>query len=233
MFRPFLLSALLFAAPQVSAMDMSLGVNVGGLIDLPDKVSKDHTKFGFGPSFGLSYSVRVASVARLKASLQTALQTGNDRVSWEYQVDGETVRVFDDDHFSMLVGVGLLAGVDVMVPGDLPITPYLGGQVGGVWVGTYHSFGGATQPLLDPTQNDLEDSGNVDPYTEQLALMTELHLGVEKRFGETISLSFETGYSMAFLPTKALKKTDESLNAQREAFGWNAIRLGLGLSFHL
>ena len=71
----------------------------------------------------------------------------------------------------MAVGLGLTAGFDVVVPGDLPVSPYVG-AVCGAWIANYHSLGGDTQVLLDPSQNDLDDPGNVDPYTTQVTWLT-------------------------------------------------------------
>ena len=109
------------------------------------------------------------------------------------------------------------------------MTPYLGGDVGGLWTGTYHSFGGDTQHLLDPDQNDLDNTNNVDPYTAQVAWLTEFHVGIEKTLGDRIYINFESGYQMAYLGEKSLKKAPTSYDARREAFGWNAVSFGLGL----
>ena len=225
-----LVSVFIFSLAQSGqAADMSLGVQLGGVADLPDAVSKEHTKFGLGPSFGVVYRVHLASYARVRAGVQAHLATGNDRVTWDAEVEGENIRLYDQDHFSMVAGVAFTGGFDVLVPKELPITPYFGGDLGGLWMGTYHSFGGDTQVLLDPSQNDLDDPNNVDPYTSQIAWLTEFHIGLEKTFGERVFMNLEAGYQMAYMGEKALKKTPEEYNARREAYGWNAVRFGLGL----
>jgi hypothetical protein len=219
---------LLSLVQSGQAADMSMGVQLGGVADLADAVSKEHTQFGVGPSFGLMYRIKLANYARLRAGVHSHLATGNDRVTWEVEVEGENVRLYDQDHFSMAVGVAFTAGFDVMIPKDLPITPYFGVDVGGMWMGTYHSFSGDTQVLLDPSQNDLDDPKNVDPYTSQLAWLTEFHLGLEKTFGERVFMNFEVGYQMAYMSEQPLKKAPEVYDARREAYGWNAVRFALG-----
>ena len=229
-----LLGVLLGLAPSaVLASDASIGVDAGVAIDCADRVSGDYAGFKPGPTLGIGFRYQLTSLTRARATLRGAFEQGTDRITWNRTIDGEEVRFYDDDHFTMLVGVGLTAGLDVMVPGDLPVTPYLGGSVGGVWVGTYHSLGGDTQILLDPTQNDLDSESNIDPYTSQMAFISELRLGVQREFGDTVALWFETGYSVAFLGARPLKKTPVELDARREPYGWNSIRLGLGVSFSL
>ena len=230
--RQWVLGLVLLGAVQSShAADMSFGVQLGGAIDLPDQTSGDHTQFGFGPALALTYRLHFADYARARFGVQSHLATGSDRVTWQVEVDGESVRLSDDEHFAMVVGVGVTAGFDVMVPKDMAVTPYFGGDVGVSWFGTYHSLGDDTQVLLDPEQNELDNPNNVDPYTSQLAWVTEVHVGLEKGFGDRVLLHFETGYQMAFLDTQPLKKVAEGYDAQREAYGWNAVRLGLGVGF--
>jgi hypothetical protein len=225
----FVLLAL-SASTSSSAVDKSLAVQLGGVLDLPDAVSSDHTRFGVGPSVAVMVRAQLTPFSRLRFGVQGHLATGSDKVTWEVEIDGSPVRMYDQDHFSLFAGVAGTVGLDVMVPGELAITPYFGGDVGALWVGTYHSFSGDTQPLLDPIQNNLENSGNVDPFTTQAVWLTEFHAGVEKTFGDRISAQLEAGYQMAYLGRAALKKTPEALDARREAYGWNALRLGLGFA---
>lgn len=230
--RQWVLSLVLLGAVQSShATDMSIGVQLGGVLDFTDRASAEHTQFGFGPALALTYRLRFSEYARARFGVQSHLATGSDRVSWEVEVDGEPVRLHDDEHFAMVVGLGVTAGFDVMVPKDMVVTPYFGGDVGVSWFGTYHSLGGNTQVLLDPGQNELDNPNNVDPYTSQFAWVTEFHVGLEKGFGDRVLVHLETGYQMAFLDAQPLKKASEGYDAQREAYGWNALRLGLGVGF--
>ena len=208
-----------------------MGVQVGGVYDFADQASGEHTNFGFGPTLALTYRLHFAEFARARFGLQSHLATGSDRVTWQVEVDGEPMRLHSDEHFAMVVGAGVTAGFDVMVPKEMAITPYFGGDVGVSWFGTYHSLGGETQVLLDPEQNDLDNPNNVDPYTSQFAWVTEFHFGLEKDFGDRVLVHFETGYQMAFLDSQPLKKASEGYDARREAYGWNALRLGLGVAF--
>ena len=55
-----------FVAHGAQAADMSLSVNLGGVMDLPDKVSAEHTKFNVGPALGVTYRLHFTQAARLR-----------------------------------------------------------------------------------------------------------------------------------------------------------------------
>jgi len=68
-----------FVAHGAQAADMSLSVNLGGVMDLPDKVSAEHTKFNVGPALGVTYRLNFTQAARLRVGLHSYLATGLDR----------------------------------------------------------------------------------------------------------------------------------------------------------
>ena len=80
-----------FVSQGAQAADMSLALNLGGVMDLPDKVSAEHTRFNVGPAMGLTYRLQFTQAARLRVGLQSYLATGSDRVSWEQEIDGESL----------------------------------------------------------------------------------------------------------------------------------------------
>lgn len=131
----------------------------------------------------------------------------------------------------MLAAAGLTAGPELVLAPDATIRPTLGAELGGAWVATYHSFDDSTAFLMDPQLNDLQNSGNVDPYTTQLALLTDVHVGVTT--GDQVGLWSEVGYANAFVRDAPLKKTLTEYDARRSAFGWNSLRLALGVRFSL
>jgi len=227
-----LLAPLALTGPAVAA-DMSFGVGLAASTDLPDKVSGDYAKFGVGPGLHLPFRVDLAPFARLRVSARIDSGFGSNRVTWRQYVDGEEVRFYDDDHWSMLLAGALTAGGEFMPPVELPVMPYLGVGFGAAWVGTYHSFGGATQHLLDEDANDLDSSSNIDPYTTQFTFISDIDLGAELDLSEALALWFELGYSIAFVSEKELKKTPAVYDALRSPYGWNAARLGVGVSFAL
>lgn len=223
--------------------DISIGVGAGVAFDLPDRASTlqagdpvrtVRTGFGPGPLLRIPFRWQVAPLARVRVDADLSLATGQDVVTWTQQIDGEPVDFFDADHFTMALSAGLSVGADLFVPvGDALIAPYLGADLGGGWMGVYHSFGGRTQVLLDPEQNDLENPNNVDPYTSQAVFLSELHAGAEVAAGTGLAVWLEAGYSVAFVPARDLKKTPTGLNARREPFGYNAVRIAVGLNFSL
>lgn len=230
---PLTLLAVLVSAPGMAAEpgDLSLGVGVALSVDLPDPVSKGDARFAPGPSLLIPFRWTLVPLARARLGLRADLGTGTDTVRWTEEVDGEPVELQSSGHFAMFVGVTLTAGVDFLLPTPGKVAPYLGADLGLAWVGTYHSFDGATQVLLDPAQNDLDDPGNVDPFTTQWTALTDLHGGVDVPLSEGVALWVETGYSVAFLNSRDLRKTPPELDATRDAFGWNAFRIGAGVSF--
>jgi len=229
------LAALLLALPARSFAaepgDLSLGVGAALAIDLPDPASKGDAKFAPGPSLQVPFRWTVVPLARARLDLRVDLATGTDTVRWTETVDGEPVEVQSTGHFAMFVAVGLSAGVDFLIPVKGKVAPYLGADLGVAWVGTFHSFDGATQVLLDPEQNDLDDPNNIDPYTTQWAPLTDLHGGVDVPLSAGVALWVETGYSVAFLNARDLRKTPPELDATRDPYGWNAFRIGTGVSF--
>lgn len=234
--RTSTLAVLALVAPSAAlaadAGDLSLGVGVALAIDLPDPASKGSARFVPGPSLWVPFRWTVVPLARARLDLRADLAPGGtDTVRWTEEVDGEPVEVHSTGHFAMFVAVGLSAGVDFLIPVKGKVAPYLGADLGVAWVGTFHSFEGATRPLLDPDQNDLDDPGNLDPYTTQWAPLTDLHGGVDVPLSEGVALWVETGYSVAFLNARDLRKTPPELDATRDPYGWNAFRIGTGVSF--
>ena len=222
---------LLLATISAQAGDLSIGFGAAVAADMGDKVSAGDTKFGPGPSLQVPIRYAVADKAWIRATVRADAGWGTDRVTWGETIDGQDVRFYSTGHWAMLLGTALTVGGDAGLPGDLPL--YVGAEAGPAWVTTYHSLGGETQLLLDPEQNDLDSTGNIDPFTAQATLLTDLHGGALLPMGDAMKLWVETGYSLAFVGPRALNKTPEALDARREAYGWNAVRLGVGVSLAL
>ena len=224
-----LLSIAVLAASSARAEEVRVGVAATLATDLPDPVSGEYARFGPGPGVQVPVWVELAPWALLRATVRGDLGVGSDRVSWKREIDGEPVRFYDDEQFAMFVAGGLTLGPEVVFPMNGAVTPYLGAEAGGAWVGTYHSFGGPTALLIALDQNDLQDAGNVDPYTSQLTVLTEVHIGLG--LGTDDRYWAELGYSAAWLGASDLRKSPPALAARRAPWGWNAIRLGVGVRF--
>lgn len=228
-----LLAVLTTTAHAAEPGDLSVGVGLSVVADLPDTASGDHTRFRPGPGLALPLRYQLAPLARIRITPRLDLETGTDRVRWEQEIDGEPTSLYADGHWAALFGVSLSAGADLLLPLDLPVAPYLGAELGVASVTTWHSLGGVTQPLLDPEQNDLENPRNVDPYTTQATFLTELHAGADLPVSDRLAIWIETGYSVAFLNARPLRKTPPELKATRDPYGWNAFRIGGGIVFRL
>lgn len=204
---------------------VSVGVGVGATKDLPDA----HGKFGFGPELQIPVKFEVTQKTFLRVDLQAGFATGRDRVTWGREVDGEEVRFYSDEHWTLVTHGQLVVGADVMLPIDFPL--YLGLQAGAAMIGNYHALGGTSADvLLDPSQNDIGDPGNIDPFSQALVPVSAVHVGTKVPLG-ALDLWGEVGYTVAFLGAKPLAKTPSELGAMREPFGWNPLRLVVGVSF--
>jgi len=223
-----LLSIAVLAASSARAEEVRVGVAATLATDLPDPVSGEYARFGPGPGVQVPVWVELAPWALLRATVRGDLGVGSDRVSWKREIDGEPVRFYDDEQFAMFVAGGLTLGPEVVFPTKGSVEPYLGAEAGGTWVGTYHAFDGPTALLLAPERNGPK-AGGVDPYTSQLTVLTEVHMGLG--LGTQGRYWTELGYSVAWVGASDLRNAPDALAARRAPWGWNAIRLALGVRF--
>lgn len=228
---------LILALPQTAlAADVSVGAALGTTIDLPDATSADHTAFGPGGSLLIPVRVELVPGAFVRAALRADVATGSDRVSWAATRGADSVRIAADDHWAMLTAGSLILGLEGRVPEDWPIIPMVGAGLGGAFVGTWHSFGRAeggadTSFLLDPEQHDLQDPNNRDPYATSFTPIVDMYLGAVVPVGDALEIPIEVGYSVAFIPAATLQTAPPDIDAQRDAFGWNALRIHVGASY--
>jgi hypothetical protein len=233
--RPVLVAVVVASAAPALAFDASVGVLAGASLDLPDRVSGGYTRFNPGGGLAIPVRYRIGESAFLRAAIRLDAATGNDRVTWNGVVGDRTVRLSSRDHWTLLTAAALTVGGEVRAPTDWPVLPLGGASIGGTWVGTWHSFGVSdagvdTTPLFDPAQNDLDDPKNIDPWAGGWALLAEVHLGAAVPISDRLELLVETGYGVAFLPEAELRKAPAGLEARRSAFGWNPVRVQIGLA---
>ncbi len=229
----FLLLSI-FTAPAHAGVSVGAGVALSA--DLADSAALDptgegYTSFGVGPSLQIPIRLELTPMARLRLTARADYASGSDRVTW---TEGGTHFYDIDGHEAFLAAGALTLGPELVVPGDLPVTPYLSAGAGMAWVGTYHSF---TDPalvdIIQPDASDLSGSGSLDPYTAQPCFIADLGLGVERDLSEGLALWVEVGYSVAFVDKRPLVKTIPQYQAMRSAYGWNALRGGIGVAFRL
>jgi hypothetical protein len=174
--------------------------------------------------FGVVAPVRIdlTPAAGLRGTVRIdATLPGNSHVTWLVcsQRAGEATR-------GGLVALSAAIGPEVRLPIDGPVVPYAGAAAGLAVVHTWHNI--ERVELMDPASNNLDSGGNWDPFSQQLVFLTDFDLGATAG-----PLWFELGYTGAFVYTASLKRSTAALEVQREAYGWNAPRLGVGISIPL
>lgn len=220
-------------APASALTPNEVGVGVGVATDLGDPASADHTRFKPGPSLAVPVRWNLTEesgdvLLRLRATGRAELAMGNDQLTWDVGVAGTTVRVSDDEHLAVLTHGGVIVGPEVVIPNG-EVSPYFGAGLGLGWIGTYHSLSGDSAVLLDPEQNDLDNPNNLDPYTSQAVIQTEMVVGVDLATEQPLFLELSMGG--AWVGERALKKSPERSAATRSAYGWNPVRLTAGVLF--
>lgn len=231
--KTLVLAALLAVPVVAQASPVSIGANVGVSTDFADASG---TAFSVAPQLAIPVRIAVGKYGAVRITPRADFGFGRDRVSWGRYVDGQEVRVYSDGHKAFLASASLSVGAEGYAPVSEKFQPFIGGSGGLAWIGTYHSFAGqeeASQALLDGDQNKLGDPTNVDPFSSQVALLTDLYGGGRLVLNDKLALFLELGYSFAFVPSTPLRKTPAELNAVRDAYGWNALRGGIGFSYTL
>ncbi|MFT7518258.1 MAG: hypothetical protein ACI9MC_000388 [Kiritimatiellia bacterium] len=220
-----------------AAGPVSVGIGFGATVDLPDQTSGANVRFGPGGSLLIPVAYDLTAASRLRLNLRADVAAGQDEVSWRRFAGDDPVFLVSDDHWTMLSSAGVSVGLDVSPVSNLPFTPYGGAEVGLAWVGTWHSFGvseaGVDTNILFGPDNDLADANNIDPYATSIALTTGLNVGMQYPLSSGLDVFVETGYSVAFLSQSPLQKTPIALEARRESFVWNILRVQAGVSFSL
>lgn len=225
----WVVSAAAASASDDATGTVSVGFGLAVLYDLPETSSVGTTQFGPGPSLLIPVRYRVAPHASLRATLRADVGlAGTSMVSWP----AGNARVASPTESSYVFSGGLTVGPEFEIPLSGPVIPYFGAGLGVAFVGTYNNLGGPTQLLLDPTTNDLNSSGNVDPSTGQPVIMAEASLGA--RTAGDVGLWAELGLSSAYVAPKTLSKTEnlfpgDAVGAQRQGYTYNPLRLGLGI----
>ena len=208
----------------------SLGVGASVGYDLPGPAA-DGGAFGVAPGVQVPLTVSSGERVRWRFGLRGELGTGSDRVSWSEVVDGAASRVTDTGHFALLATTALTVGPELALPSFGGVTPVFGVAAGPALAATFHAFDAEADFLLDPAQNALTDPGNLDPYTLQAALCTELHLGL--RGGGRVGWWVDAGLGATWLGAAPLRKSLPGVDAQRDALRWDPARVTGGVSFAL
>ena len=239
-FSAFVLTLFAVAPATARADGLSVGVGIDASLDMPDPKGTMSYSKGFA-GVGLMIPVRydLSDFASFRATVRTAFAPGHDRVSWGTPIPSTSatepaeVRHASVEHFALLAAAGLTVGLEAATK-ETGLSPYFGVETGPVLVNTYHSFdadSGTSDLLKDLTPEQQASSGTIEPFTSKLTLLTDLHAGVRTRGESGVGFWAEAGYAAAFVGAQHLKNTPDAINAQRDPYGWNALRLGFGVQF--
>ncbi len=211
-------------SPATAAPEFRAGALVGAVADPADAFGGSATSYAPGGALVVPVRWNVRPGTSLRAALDLNVAGGHDVVTWT-----ESDAAFQSsDHWSMVSAARIFLGPEVDFRPEASWTPYVGGGVGGGAVWNFHSFGGDTALLLDPTQNALEDDGNIDPYTVSWVPAVEVHGGF--RVGKRVALEVEVGYAASYIPAAPLRKSQPELGARRTAYALDLARVAVGIS---
>ncbi len=211
------------------AVPVSVAVGAAAQFDLANETPLEHTQFGPGVQLVVPVWIELAGNAWLRLTPLAEFASGEDRLTWQTTVGGVAYRIADDDHVSFHLASGLTLGPELRASLGGEPDFVLNADAGAVWVGTYHALDGETQVLFEPAQNDLENPNNVDPYAMALAPRVGLSVGVDARGAAPIRV--ELGWSNTWVPVAALRKSPQVLEAKREAYAYDVVRVALIFPF--
>ncbi len=217
----------LLAAASFAGSTFGVGGAAG--FDLP---GPDAGAFGIAPALYVPVVAGLTPAAGLRFTVRLEGGPGTDQVSWAESVDGTAARIVSASEFALVLTAIATVGPDIQIPVSGSVAPYFGAEVGGGVAAVYHSLGGPTAFLIDPQQNDLDDPGNIDPYTLSPVLASDLHFGTRST-GDGLGWWAEVGYGSAWLGSAPLRKSLPIADARRQAIGWNPVRVGVGVAFAL
>ena len=227
-----LFPALCFCALGLpaSADEFEWGVGVDLAVDLGDAgLDQGNANMGVGPVLRAPVRWVPHPIVAIRADPFMSIHSGQDRVEWT-QFDG-AVGYASEDHWTLLTQFGFTVGPEISPWSEEKFAPYAGTNVGVVWARHWHSFKGPAAVLLDPGKNDVSSGGNIDPYTDQIAPMVGLHTGVRIHDILPFAIEAELGYNVAFMRRAPLKKARPALGAERAAYGFNPLRIGINAVF--
>lgn len=221
---PALFRAGLFAALLIPGASRagSVGIGAGVAFDLPDPSPPVVSRFGPSPNLLVPIRLDVAPSAAVRTTLHLAFAQGTDFVSWVLPGrprEGEETRAW-------LGSAAVTIGPEIRLPVSGPVEPYFAGGVGIGLVHTWHNIERAD--LFDLEHYPAERLANgltIDPFTRQVVFATDLAVGVAiERWW------LELGYGLQFVGHSPLVHATPLLDARREGFGWNTVRLVAGFS---
>ncbi len=215
---------LILAAAIAFAASVELGATAGVAGDLADDPPAGDGRASLGPAGTLRTRLEVGfGAAALRVQVAGLTGPGRDTVYW-----WEDGWQSSTEHWTWLGGVTVGAGPMVRVPVSRSVQFGAGATAGVMGVGSFHDFGGSTQYLLDPAQNDLDDPDNLDPYTIQAVPSAEMVASL--RLGHGLAAELELGYTLALVPAADLSGTPPESSARRTAFALGAVFIALGVS---
>lgn len=218
---------LLLSASLALAGDTSIGVLVGGGLDLPAVAADDPTRFGLGPAVVVPLRIGLSPGAAWRVGVELAYGSGTDRLVWTEYVDGTPYGFYGVEESASYLAGRLLTGPELALAPAALVHPYLGAGGGIGVVRNSHRAEGDLSVLIDA------DTGGGSPFTLQPAWVAGGWAGVHVGRPGKVALELEAGYAVSFLPEAPLRKSPSALEAARTAWSLDLARLSGGVTFPL
>ncbi|MEQ1565016.1 MAG: hypothetical protein ABMA64_05215 [Myxococcota bacterium] len=205
----------------------TLGLGGALVLDRPDTSDQELvTRLGPGFEALVPYRYPLGPIASLRVTGAASFAAGDGLVTALRPGIGTPTDVIP---MRTLMVAGTV-GPEIRLMQQGGVIPYLTGGVG--LAGVVAWFAHADHPeWFDPTkydQDDLDDRTKPGLHTRTIVPTSNLAVGAHLGEGWV-----ELGYELSFLDRTRLRRSSDALEPTREAFGWNAIRIGAGYTFEL
>ncbi len=207
------------------AVDVSAGVGLSLVADLPDPAPLDATRWSLGGGLVVPVWLGLTDRTSVRLGFRGDHASGVDQLTWTETIAGVDHRFVSDGHTAWLGLFTLAAGPEVRVPvGDHALTFALEG--GGGAAATWHAMDLDSQVLLGSGPG-LDDPGHLDPYAWSPAVAGFATVG----FAPPWPIRFEVTFASAYVQGAGLTGAPVPLDARREAFAATSIRPAILAAF--
>lgn len=214
---------LILLAPLARAATVAVGASAGLGGDLANPPPQGDGRSSLGPAGVLRAHLDVGW-GEAAVRLQGAGLAGPARDTLYWWDDGWQR---SDEHWAWLGTVALGVGPALNFAPRPGLAIGVAATAGAMGVGAFHDLGGPTAYLLDPSQNDLDNPDNLDPYTLQAVPSAELVAAL--RLGKGLAAEVELGYTLALVPAADLSGVPPESSARRTAFALGAVFVAVGV----
>jgi hypothetical protein len=202
------------------------GIGISARTDLDDSSSGDaHLRLRPGPSIRVPLRWGLGHGVYVRSTVDLGVNPAQDRVEWK-RLNG-ALTVYSDEHWTLFSSASLTGGPELALVESEKARVLWGVSVGFLSAQMWHSFDSRALDLFDLDKNDLSNSMNIDPYTNQIAALVGTHGNFTVWRAAELAIELEVGYNVSFLREVSLRKAEEEVEAVRSAMGLNLFCLGV------